>query len=83
MISDKDKDAAVLVEKGIENLGGIKTMFDEIIGNPLENTRNSLKTLKTYRTKHYTLEQLLLTVINSISDFLSVIHQVVEMENGK
>jgi len=83
MISDKDKDAAVLVEKGIENLGGIKTMFDEIIGNPLENTRNSLKTLKTYRTKHYTLEQLLLTVINSISDFLTVIHQVVEMENGK
>jgi hypothetical protein len=81
IITEKDKEAAAMVEKGMECLGGIKSIFDEILNTPLETTR--LKTLKTYRAKNYTLEQLLLTVINSVHDFSGVLHQVVEMEKGK
>ncbi len=83
IITEKDKEAAAMVEKGIECLGGIKTIFDEILNTPVENTKFTLKTLKTYRAKNYTLEQLLLTVINSINDFSGVLHQVVEMEKGR
>lgn len=83
LVSEKDKDATALVDKGIECLTGINEIFDEILHNPIDSVKLTLKTLKMYRTKNYTMEQLLLTVINSITDFLTVFHQVVEMEKGK
>jgi len=83
IVSEKDKDASDLVEKGVECLTGINEIFDEILHNPIESVKFTLKTLQTYKTKNYTMEQLLQTVINSVTDFLAVFHQVVEMEKGK
>jgi hypothetical protein len=83
LISEKDKEANGLVDKGIECLSGINEIFNEILHNPIESVKFSLKTLQSFKTKNYTLEQLILTVMNSVSEFLTVLHQVVEMEKGK
>ena len=83
LVSEKDKDANALVEKGVECLTGINEIFNDILHNPIDSVKLTLKTLQTYKTKNYTIEQLLLTVINSITDFLTVLNQVVEIEKGK
>lgn len=81
-VSEKDKDARHLIEKGVENLSGLRNIFDETLNSPADNIKESLKTLTPFRGKQQTLANLLNAQSQGLSDFITLINQVLDMEKG-
>jgi hypothetical protein len=82
-LTDKDRDAQNILEKGIEQFAGFKSIFDEILSSPAEGTQSVLKTLVMYKNKQYTMGQLLQLLTVNVGDFLKLLNQVMDMEKGR
>ena len=80
---DKDRDAQALLEKGLEQFAGFKTLFEEIVSTTAEGAQAALKTLASFRNKQYTMGQLVQLLAGSLGDFLKLMNQVMEMEKGR
>ncbi|MBN2352066.1 MAG: hypothetical protein JXD23_05800 [Spirochaetales bacterium] len=81
-LSDKDRDAQDILERGIEQFAGFKNIFDEILASAAEGVQSALKTPVVYKSKQYTLGQLLQLMSLNVGDFLKILNQVMEMEKG-
>ena len=81
-ISQKDRDARDLIEKGREYLGAIRKTFDEIRTSTFDNTRSLLKVLHMYRGRNQTLGQILNARSENIGVFLKLVDQLLELEKG-
>lgn len=81
-ISQKDRDARDLIEKGREYLGAIRKTFDEIRTSTFDNTRSLLKTLHMYRGRNQTLGQILNARSENVGVFLKLLDQLLELEKG-
>ena len=62
-------EARELLDRGEENLLGIKKIFDELSSSPMENVKSVLKTIHYHRGKNQTLAHLLRAVSDIIADF--------------
>jgi hypothetical protein len=81
-VAEKDKEAKDLFDRGEENLGGIKKIFDEIITSPMESVKSILKTLHFHRGKNQTLLGLIRSTSDIIADFSGVMDQLEVLEKG-
>jgi hypothetical protein len=81
-VTEKDKEAKELFDRGEENLNAIKKIFDEIINSPMESVKSILKTLHFHRGKNQTLLNLLRSTSDIIADFSGVMDQLEVLEKG-
>ncbi len=81
-ITQKDREATELLDKGIENLLAVKKIFDEISTSPMENVKSVLKTLHFHRGKNQTLSDLLKATSDIIAEFHSLLDQLLSIEKG-
>ncbi len=82
-VYQKDREAMTLLEKGIEYLGGIKKIFDEILTSPMESVKSTLKTLHVSKGKSNTLYQILRYRSDNIGNFLNVMSQLLDFEKSE
>ena len=81
-ISQKDREVRDLIEKAKDFMAAVRTIFDDIRTSTLENTRSLLKTLHLYRGRNQTLGQILNARSETISAFLKLLDQLLEIEKG-
>jgi hypothetical protein len=81
-IAEKDKEARELIDQGIDHLQGIKRIFDELLVSPMENLKAVLRTLHFHKGRNITLSVLLRGTSELIEDFLELLAQLLEIENG-
>jgi hypothetical protein len=81
-VSAKDKEARDLIDTGMEHLSGIRRVFDDLLGSPVENIRAALKTLHFYRGRSLTLGSVLKSSVEIIVEFQELMGQLVELEKG-
>ncbi len=82
-LTDKDRDAQEILERGVEQFTGFKYIFDEILASSMEGIQIALKTVVVYKNKQYTMGQLLQLLSVNVGDFLKILNQVMDMEKGR
>ncbi len=75
-IVQKDREAKELLDRGEENLLGIKKIFDELSTSPIENVKSILKTIHYHKGKNQTLAHLLRAASDIIADFQNLLDQL-------
>ncbi len=81
-IVQKDREGRDLIEKARESLAGIRRVFDEIRTSTFDTTKATLKTLHVYRGRNQTLGQILTGRSEAIGEFLQLLDQLVDLEQG-
>jgi len=81
-ISQKDREAFELIERGKEYLLGIKNIFNDIITSPMESVKSILKTIHFQRGRHETLLQILKRNAELIEEYYNFMDQLIALEKG-
>jgi hypothetical protein len=81
-ISQKDREAFELIERGKECLLGIKNIFNDIITSPMESVKSILKTIHFQRGRNETLLQILKRNAELIEEYYNFMDQLIALEKG-
>jgi hypothetical protein len=82
MVIQKDREARILMEKGIEVFLELKKVFEELVATPLESISSQLKGLYYAKDNNKSFEDILVDRIARISSFCNLINQIIEIERG-
>jgi hypothetical protein len=82
LITQKDKEAETLLEKGKESFLGIKKIFDELLDTTMESILQKLNTSYVVGGKSITLKNLLDQQARHIEEFRRLLHQLSKIERG-
>jgi len=81
-ISQKDREAFGLIERGKEYLLGVKNIFNDIITSPMESIKSILKTIHFQRGRNETLLQILKRNTELIEEYYNFMDQLIALEKG-
>ena len=81
-VAQKNREARDLVNRGGEDLQGIRRTFSDLLVSPVENVKSVLKTIHFYRGKNDTLQQILKGNVELMNDFSGLLDQLMAVEKG-
>jgi hypothetical protein len=81
-IGQKNREARDLVSRGRDDLQGIRRTFMDLLTSPAESVKSILRTIHFYRGRNESLQQILKSYVDIISDFSNLLDQLLSLEKG-
>ncbi len=81
-VTRKNREARDLIHRGADDLQSIRLAFSNLLTSPMESLKTVLKTIHFYQRKNDTLEQILESNVELITDFAGLLDQLLEVEKG-